>query len=233
MKKALMTLLLTITVVLFLDPAKTLLSQFRVLENPIEHEIRHGEWLSKIAKEYYNDLSYWKELALVNRAPSGNRVFPGEKVMIPSFEAIKAIRLAQSLSDVNRLISEQQNTIADGPTVRQPTGLESTSELEAIATTDLSAPATSRPAFEEPLADVERPSKINYALMAGVIALTAIFVGGIFFYIRQRKAEVVEVYGHQSETIDDIETGRSVYLDGFEESDGRKNRRQHREVEPA
>ena len=86
MKKYILATLFLGLFVLFLEPAETLLSNFLRIEQPIIHEVEDGEWLSKIALEYYGDPTFWKELELINRAPEGNLVFPGEKVMVPSFK---------------------------------------------------------------------------------------------------------------------------------------------------
>ncbi len=238
MKKILVALLLTIAVVLFLEPAQTLLSKYLLLEQPVEHEIRDGDWLSKIAKEYYNDPSYWKELALINRAPRGDKIFPGEKGIGPCLEPIREIRRARSLSKVNELIQQQQNLMtgtallkrADpgtAPEPEEPAAVSSpTSSLEAEQE---EAPAASR--LEEELAVVERPSKLNVLLLAGVLGLTLVLAAAIYFYIRKRKSEEVEVYGRTSESIEDIESGRSVYLDGYDDEPRNQDRRKKHEVE--
>lgn len=230
MKKVFLTLVMTLAAVLFLDPTQTLLSKFLLLEKPVEHQIRDGDWLSKIAKEYYNDPSYWKELALVNRAPRGDRIFPGEKAIIPSFEVIREIRRARSLSEVNELIREQQSLLSSENSQMKAEDTETTAPPEEPAT---QAPrvkqATS--SFDDQLEEVERPSKVNYALMAGVLGLVLLMAGGIYFYVSKRKAETVEAYGHRSESIENIESGRSVYLDGFEDEEQTKRGRKKREVE--
>ncbi len=228
MKKVLLTLAMTLATVLLIEPAQALLSKFLLLEKPVEHQIRQGDWLSKIANEYYNDPSYWKELALVNRAPLGDKIFPGEKVIIPSFEVIREIRNTRSLSKVNELIGAQQALLGSGNSLMNPNNAETT------------VPATEPPrakqatlALDDQLAEVERPSKVNYALMAGVLGLVLLMVGGIYFYVSKRKGEQVNVYGHQSESIEEIESGRSVYLDNFEDATSPKNSRKKREVELA
>jgi hypothetical protein len=238
MKKILVTLLLTMAAVLFLEPAQTLLSKFLLLEKPVEREIREGDWLSKIAKEYYNDSSYWRELALVNRAPRGDKIFPGEKVIVPSFEAIREIRRARSLSKVNELIQQQQKLMT-------ATALSKRADMGTAPEPDEPAAVSSPTSFFEPeqeeaapastlderLAVVERPSKLNVLLLAGVLGLALVLVAAIYFYIRKRKSEEVEVYGHTSESIEDIESGRSVYRDGYDDEPRNQDRRKQHEVE--
>lgn len=232
MKKVLITLLLMTAAVLFLEPAQTLLSKFLTLEKPTEYQIREGDWLSKIAKEYYNNPSYWKELALVNRAPKGDRIFPGEKVIVPSFRAIQEIRRARSLSKVNQLIREQQNLMDGATAVLQSPPIESAPASPA-KTVKLISPSSEvrSPRWEEEVAEVGRPSKLDYALLSGVAAMVLLFVGGIYFYVRKKNADEVQVYGHKPEPIENIETGRSVYLDGYEDEISNQRSKKNRDVE--
>lgn len=232
MKKVLSTLFVTIAAVLFLEPSQIVLSKFLLLETPTEHKVRRGDWLSKIANEYYNDPTYWRELALVNRAPKGDNIYPGERVIVPSFEVIKEIRNAQSLSRVNELIAQQQDRMAPEPAMLHNSDSESApSAGSKIALYNSQSAMASAPFMEEEFAEVERPSNLNYALMAAVAGLALLLIGGIYFYIRKRNSEVVEVYGHKAEPIEQIEAGRSVYLDGYEDEAGQKVGRKKREFE--
>lgn len=79
---------------------------------PTTHVIQRGEFLSKIAKKYYGRADYWRELALINRAPDSDLVFPGEEIIIPSLDVIKEIRRTQWLSKVNSYVKNQEDIIA-------------------------------------------------------------------------------------------------------------------------
>lgn len=107
-KRFVLTLLFLPIAFLLLDPAETLLSRMLRLEQPVAHEIQKGEYLSKLAKEYYGDASYWRELALVNRAPDADYVQPGERILVPGFESIQRIRRARTISEVNRAVMRVQ-----------------------------------------------------------------------------------------------------------------------------
>jgi nucleoid-associated protein YgaU len=98
--------------VVFMEPAASLVGKILRLEEPTTNEIVKGDWLSKLALKHYGDASYWRELALVNRAPNPDLIFPKEEVIVPSFEAIQKIREANSLSSVNNLMSEQEAIVA-------------------------------------------------------------------------------------------------------------------------
>ncbi len=232
MKKILFTMVALVLAALFLGPTENLFSGFLLIEDdPTLREVREGDWLSKIAKEYYNDPSYWKELALINRAPNGNVLFPGEKVIVPASRIIQEIRAARSLSRVNELV-EQQRAILIGEI--NPTTMSSNSAMEK-SNEPVEEGATPGYATDGSFADdyvvVERTSAFNYWLLAGVIILAAAFAGGVYYYIRKKHGDEVSVYGHKPEPIEDIESGRSVYLDNFDENDRPKSKSKKRAVE--
>lgn len=83
-----------------------------ILGEPSTHTIQQGEYLSQIAKKYYGDASYWRELALINRAPDCDVVFPGEEIVIPSFDVIKEIRKTRWLTKVNKYVKGQEEILA-------------------------------------------------------------------------------------------------------------------------
>ena len=60
--------------------------------DPHVHTIQQGEYFSKISQQYYGTATYWKELAMINRAPISDLVFPGEEIVVPSLEAIQELR---------------------------------------------------------------------------------------------------------------------------------------------
>ncbi|MFQ5650135.1 MAG: hypothetical protein ACE5IY_09350 [bacterium] len=112
MKKYILATVLFVLFLCCLEPARNLLSRLLRLEQPIIHEIQEGEWLSKIAIQYYDDASYWKELGLINRAPDGDKIYPGEQIIVPSFDVIQKIRQTRRLSAVNEFVRAQQQIVA-------------------------------------------------------------------------------------------------------------------------
>jgi len=79
---------------------------------PTTHIIQKGEYLSTIAQKYYGNSGYWRELALVNRAPNSNLIYPGEEIIIPSLNAVKEIRRTSWLSKVNSYVKNEEDIIA-------------------------------------------------------------------------------------------------------------------------
>ncbi len=144
MRKYFMATLLLIVFVCCLEPARTLLSRFLLLEQPTIHQIQEGEWLSKVAIEYYGDASYWRELGLINRAPDGNRVYPGEQIIVPSFEVVEQIRKTRRLSTVNELVQKQRALLASQVETSAPV----TESLEDSRAEELSQATGSGPQTE-------------------------------------------------------------------------------------
>lgn len=131
---------------LALAPVEDLLSRVLQSGHPIAHEIRSGESLSRLAEEYYGDASFWRELALVNRAPNPSFVLPGERLLVPSLESIERIRQARTFSEVNRAMLDirarmtagpdlrpRANVSAGSPTGPKPTGFRMPSSREAAS----------------------------------------------------------------------------------------------------
>ena len=234
MKKYILATLFLGLFVLFLEPAETLLSNFLRIEQPTVHEVEDGDWLSKIALEYYGDPTFWKELELINRAPEGNLVFPGEKVIVPSFKVIRQIRNTKRLSEVNKLIKEQQNILIS--TSVQPNNHQEVekSQSEKIATGIVKKPDESNPVkdigriidFEQELVDSssEQTSLTSFILFAGVVALSLGFVIAIFYFIHKKRKDEISYYGADLEA-EKSESEKSIYLDGFGENEANDEKR--------
>jgi len=101
--------------------------------------IQKGEYLSEIAKKYYGQADYWRELALINRAPDSDLVFPGEEIIIPSLDVIKEIRRTRWLSKVNSYVKNEEDVIARLRSGEEPLMAENTAE-----------PAPTEPVQSEP-----------------------------------------------------------------------------------
>lgn len=89
-----------------------LLSSRLFLDAPRIHTVQDGEYFSQLAKDYYGSADYWRALALVNRAPDKDLIFPGERVILPSAGAIAEIAGSRSLSRVNEIVEKQQRLAA-------------------------------------------------------------------------------------------------------------------------
>jgi LysM repeat protein len=251
MRRFLFALLAMGIFVVFMEPAGNLLSNLLRLEQPLSHEIKDGDWLSKISQQYYGDPSYWKELALVNRAPSGDRIFPGERVIVPDFDAIQRVRQARRLSDVNEVVNLQEDILAgrvkthsEPLAQREPEDSPSSSVTSPSASRNVPAEPSeemSEPlASDEPAMDFESYNGestngaeapwLSTPVVTGVVIVAVILVMGIFMYYRKKKREEVEFYGSTSKSDDDDEK-KSPYLFENEDEDRRKGGTKHREKE--
>lgn len=112
MKKLLIILLIMVVVIVGFKTDVYLYAKRLFQAEPTTHLIQEGEYLSMIAQKYYGNADYWRELALINRAPNSDAVFPGEEIVIPSLDVIKTIRRTRWLSRVNGLVKNQEDIIA-------------------------------------------------------------------------------------------------------------------------
>ncbi len=152
---------------------------------PTTHVIQKDEYLSAIAKKYYGRADYWRELALINRSPDSDVVFPGEEIIIPSLDVIKEIRRTRWLTKVNAYMKGQEDIIAQLNLGEEPTQTELIPE-----TTPESEPMTMSPESEPTLTEteeVEVKSASSLGLILGIIAF--VFVASLiaFVLIRRRK----------------------------------------------
>ncbi len=113
MKKYLLSLIILFSVSYMLLPDAIGWCQRQILDEPTTYSIEPGDYLSKISLKYYGTAKYWQELALINRAPNSDLVFPGEVVFVPSREVIEALHRARSFSHVNQLIKAQEIMLAN------------------------------------------------------------------------------------------------------------------------
>lgn len=219
MYKYFMATVLFVLFALFLEPAEKVLSNFLRLDKPVMHQIEEGDWFSKIAQRYYGDPSYARELALVNRAPNGDLIFPGEKVMIPSFENMRKIRYTRKLSVVNNLVREQQERLlaqADespsGAPTTKPTAKEGSASEQPSTSEDLgSVGKVSR--LEDEMAASGEETASNWPVMLGLIVLAAAVAGGIIFYVRKKKQDDASFYGASEEKDETGPSEKSIYDD--------------------
>lgn len=163
---------------------------------PTTHVIQTGEYLSEIAKKYYGRADYWRELALVNRSPNSDIIFPGEEIVIPSLDVIKEIRRTRWLSKVNAYMKGEEDIIAQLNMGEDPTLAESTPETppepesEPMITTPESESMISSTESEQTPAetgDGDIQSASSLGLVLGIIAILFVTSLVAFILIRKRK----------------------------------------------
>ncbi len=205
MKKILITFIL-ITVVLGLYSEENLLWCKKILFNePTKHIIQKGDYFSKLSKEYYGTTKYWRELALINRAPNKDLVFPGEEIIIPNLEAIEKLNKSRSLTSVNEIVDNQKDWIARNNNVttkpyafkKEPVKpvTEHVEQVEESPVIQESAPVVEEPvtqadedinaAISEPVQEKEESSSMLPIILT--IAAIVLVVGAMSIYLYRRK----------------------------------------------
>ncbi|MFZ5517408.1 MAG: LysM peptidoglycan-binding domain-containing protein [Candidatus Zhuqueibacterota bacterium] len=169
--------------------------------DPQTHTIQKGEYLSAIAKKYYGDPDYWRELALINRAPNSNLVFPGEEVIVPRLSVIKEIRRTRYMSKVNAFIQDETNILArlDRHDIEETYFAES--RADTIQTT---AAAAQIPAIEPAAApEPETKSAASFYIYGGIAVLFLATLLAFRAYRSKRRSEKFTFAGRPSNGADD------------------------------
>ena len=170
-----------------------------LLGNPTTHTIQKGEYLSEIAKKYYGKADYWRELALINRAPYSDLVFPGEEIVIPSTDVIKKIRRTRWLSKVNGYVKEQEEVLAHsgGKSEHSLATIEPETTAEPITTTSKSEQL---PIETESVNEINEPVK-SFSIYLVLAVISIIFIGALItFILYRRKKQEQEI-----SIVDDID----------------------------
>jgi nucleoid-associated protein YgaU len=107
MKKLLFAVGVVALALVLLAQQDVLWSRLQFLEAPRVYLVQKGESLSKLAQEHYGNTDYWRELALVNRAPEPDYIQPGEEILLPAANVIHELRRARTISRVNDLVNAQ------------------------------------------------------------------------------------------------------------------------------
>lgn len=243
--KKILVLFILVTVIFGLYSEENLLWCKKMLFNePTTHVIQKGDYFSKLSQQYYGTAKYWQQLALINRAPNKDMVFPGEKVVIPSLEAIKKLRESRSLTSVNDIVKVQKDWIAEHGNVTTQYAFETTETTtkEQVTATDEQAPAqktaieqvpiTQSDNFEpEPVIEneYEKSSMLPVILtIAAVVLIVGIM--SLYLYRRKKKYELEEFEPVEKEedTLleEDDEEVNEVYTDPFAEPKHEREREQ-------
>lgn len=240
MKKFLILFVL-VTVVFGLYSEENLLWCKKVLFNePTKHVIQKGDFFSKLSKQYYGSVKYWRELALINRAPNKDLVFPGEEVVIPSLDAVKKLRKTRMLSVVNDIVKDQNDWIAkngnittnyafeeakpETKPVEQATTVQESETIKQETAAEVSTPSAIT-SEAEPLLDKELEKSSLLPIILTIVAI-ALIVGLMSLYLYRRKKkyemEAFEPADEKEEDVtmvDEDEDMGEVYSDPFSNSE--------------
>lgn len=213
MKKKMLILLVVVLLVVGYTHDQFLWCTKLFSSDPQTHKIEKGEYLSAIAKKYYGNPDYWKELALINRSPNSNLVFPGEEIIVPRLSVIKEIRRTRWMSKVNSLISSENNILAR----LDKSEVEETYHAQTMQdTVEAQAPAAALTAQEpnlEPVAEeeIETESASSLYLFGGI---GIVFIVALITFLVYRKKKQSETF-----TFDDIDNSNGASADEDSEPD--------------
>ncbi len=220
MKKFFLTLLFTCGFFLLLSQNESLWSKRRFLDEPRVHKVQKGESLSKLAKQHYGSTKRWRELALVNRAPKPNHLEIGEEILLPSVTVINELRRSRTITRVNRLVGEQDNTgTAETPEITSkaaPANLpEATPQTEAPVDNSGSnnlVPETTSETIIPPHDTTTEASAFPWFWLAVGVMLIA-GIAGFIWYRRQQaeKAENETKMVEPRRTVDDRSRERQAF----------------------
>ncbi|MBL7093773.1 LysM peptidoglycan-binding domain-containing protein [candidate division KSB1 bacterium] len=235
--KKILILFILVTVVFGLYSEENLLWCKKVIFNePTKHVIQKGDFFSKLSKQYYGTTGYWRELALINRAPNKDLVFPGEEVVIPSLDAMKKLRKTRMLSVVNDIVKDQNDWIAKNGNITTNYAFEE-AKHEPKPVGQAAPVQESETITQETAANVSTPSAISFeteplmqeeleksSMLPIILTITAIVlvVGLMSLYLYRRKKkyemEAFEPSAEKEEEItmvDEDEEMDDAYSDPF------------------
>ena len=198
MRKIFMIVLATgVMLAIFSSELKLLADVY--LGKPRTHVIQKGESLSEIAIQYYGNVEYWRELALVNMAPDPNLIWVGEEILVPDRETIVALNQAKTLSTVKDLVIQQELALENHSPRQQPDAVTEPEETQPIAEEFSEPVQTVQPTL--PTARTETAeSSSNWVLWLAVFLIACGVIG--FWWMRSNRQKVVLVKPRTPKTAD-------------------------------
>lgn len=206
---------------------------------PTTHVIQKGEYLSTIAKQYYGRADYWKELALINRAPDSDLIHPGEEIIVPSLNVIKEIRRTRWLSKVNSYVKNEEDVIArlnrgEQINLAENKSNEPKTKPEMMAETDQNeAVQAQEPISPSPTQIAQQNNEPQHAgirsttssgLTLGVIAL--ILAASVFAFVmirrKKRSQQITIVDDHELNLLGEDDDSEPDYQDYLQKKSRRK-----------
>ena len=229
-------------VLLLMSFGDVVISSRMFLDEPRVHIVQDGESFGYLADKYYGHTKYWRALALINRAPNKDLIYPGEPVILPGIGAVVRVSKAKKLSEVNEIVNAQyalaalekagqldefqdkapfwENSgpleledSAENPASRKLSGQSPDEIIGGAGSTHV--PAGEQTAFSpaENPAYIENDSFFASGWSVAFAIIIVLFVFGLFFtYFRNRNHEEPE----------DIEIGASTIESLTKNSAGRK-----------
>jgi len=189
MKKLFLTLFFAAGIFLLWSHGEMLWGNRLFLDEPRVHKIEKGEYLSKLAQQYYGDPQRWRELALINRAPNPDHVEVGEDLLVPAANTISELGRARTITQVNALVDEQQKLATRGPSPSITQTTPATTPSSEVTSGNGTTPH--EPVVERPTSVAPEPVATESGfpwLWVGVGAVMLALTGAGFEFYRRRQA---------------------------------------------
>lgn len=216
------TLLAAFCITMIWNVGDVLIGSRKFLDQPRIHVVKDGEYFSQLAQDYYGNPDYWRALALINRAPRVDRIYPGEHVILPDAGTIAAIARSQRMTEVNELVANQQamavlesdhdadefdRDMETAPAIEEASSEETESAAEPLEQAQIAATQTETPEVqtEDGAADgreaIDALSKLQTSessdqtssMMWPIAGFAAVLFAAIAFaYRRRRKSQEEE-----------------------------------------
>jgi hypothetical protein len=200
MKKALLVIILTAGFLSLFAWEEMVWCKRLLMDEASIHTIQKDETLSRISQHYYGDARYWRQLALINRAPDSDLVFPGEHILIPDQETMQKLSRSRSLTSVNAIVANVKAILDFNEPVEPALPAPSPEPQMKQETSAQPVPRSKISPAEQTAGPVPSENGIPWFVWAmGVIALVAL--GWLGLRVRQRR---------QKSTEDDIDSERET-----------------------
>lgn len=192
MKKLLLILVIAMPILASILPDAILWCKRAILSEPTIHQVDAGEYLSKISLKYYGNEKFWRELALINRAPDSDLIFPGEEIFIPAREVIEQLHRARSLSSVNSLVDAEKEVYAQNQMPAEEALVDSIKTIASESGTVIKSEETINLDLEPEVEPAAEPKKaLSLPLILSIIG-SVLFLAAIVFLIYLRRNQTAD-----------------------------------------
>ncbi len=200
MKKAVLVIILTAGFLSLFAWEELVWCKRLLMDEASIHTIQKDETLSGISKHYYGDAHYWRQLALINRAPDSDLVFPGEHILIPDQETMQKLSQSRSLTSVNAIVANVKAMLDFNEPVEPALPIPSPDPQMKQETSAQPLPQSKLSPAEKTVGPVSSENGIPWFVWAiGAIVLVALGWLGLRVYQNRQKS-----------TIDDVDSERET-----------------------
>lgn len=233
MKKVLLMAFCGVVLLLVMAHDNLLMSRLRWLESPQVHKVQKGESLSRLARRHYGNTDYWRELALINRAPNPDHIEPDEEILLPAANVIQDLRKARTISSVNSLVDGQLMAAKSSPSndtySKAEPSVVTTDKPQALPVAGVDSPpaGSAVPASQESTQPQPEPSQPREQSSGGLswfwLILGLVLIGGVIAFVMYRRRQEELAKEQDEEKDNSIFRRREADQNKSKEDDKRQN----------